>query len=109
MMPWLIIMSVLTAVISVVELFFFSFTGSLVDWLGAGDRAGFLTAHAWALGGMAATRASREAWSATANAREPWANGHSAGVNLAPKRGPASRLRVRVRRRVCPARPYWRA
>ena len=54
MMPWLIIMSLLTAVISVVELFFFSFTGSLVDWLGAGNRAGFFADHAWALGGMAA-------------------------------------------------------
>ncbi len=54
MAPWLIIMAVLTAVISVIELVFFSFTGSLVDWLAAGDRAGFLAAHAGALASMAA-------------------------------------------------------
>ncbi len=54
MMPWLALMSVLTATISVVELFFFSFTGKLVDWLGAADRAGFLAAHGWELAAMAA-------------------------------------------------------
>ena len=54
MMPWLTIMAVLTAVISVIELTFFSFTGTLVDWLTAGDRAGFLAVHGWALAGMAA-------------------------------------------------------
>ena len=54
MAPWLAIMSLLTAVLSVIELVFFSFTGSLVDWLNAGDRAGFLTAHGWALTAMAA-------------------------------------------------------
>ncbi len=52
--PWLAVMAALTAVISVIELVFFSFTGTLVDWLAAGDRAGFLSAHGWALGGMAA-------------------------------------------------------
>jgi ATP-binding cassette subfamily B multidrug efflux pump len=54
MAPWLAIMSVLTAVISVVELTFFSFTGTLVDWLGASDHAHFFADHGWALGGMAA-------------------------------------------------------
>ena len=54
MAPWLVIMAVLTAVISVIELTFFSFTGALVDWMTAGDRAGFLVQHAWALASMAA-------------------------------------------------------
>ena len=47
-------MSALGAIISVIELTFFSFTGTLVDWLAAGDRAGFLQPHGWALAGMAA-------------------------------------------------------
>ncbi len=54
MMPWLTIMAVLTAVISIIELTFFSFTGTLVDWLASGDRAAFVSAHGWALAGMAA-------------------------------------------------------
>ena len=54
MAPWLAIMAVLTAVLSVIELIFFAFTGTLVDWLNAGDRAGFLVAHGWPLIGMGA-------------------------------------------------------
>ena len=54
MAPWLAIMSVLTATISIIELVFFSFTGALVNWLAASDRATFLVDHAWELGGMAA-------------------------------------------------------
>ena len=54
MAPWLAIMAVLGAVLSVIELTFFSFTGTLVDWMTAGDRAGFLAAHGWALAGMGA-------------------------------------------------------
>ena len=54
MAPWLSIMAVLGAVLSVVELVFLSFSGSLVDWLAASDRAGFLAAHGGALAGMAA-------------------------------------------------------
>ena len=40
-MPWLIAMSVLTAILSVSEVAFFGFMGSLVDWLGTADRATF--------------------------------------------------------------------
>ena len=54
MAPWLVLMSLFGAVISVIELVFFAFTGTLVDWLTAGDRAGFLSAHGWPLAGMAA-------------------------------------------------------
>jgi ATP-binding cassette subfamily B multidrug efflux pump len=38
-------MAVLTAAISVIEIVFFSFTGSLVDWLAAADRATFYQDH----------------------------------------------------------------
>ena len=31
-LPWLVLMSLLTAVISIVEIFFLSYMGSLVDW-----------------------------------------------------------------------------
>jgi len=40
-MPWLIAMSVLTAILSASEVAFFGFMGSLVDWLGTADRATF--------------------------------------------------------------------
>ncbi len=43
--PYLAIMSVLTAAISVVELTFFSFMGNLVDWLGGANRETFLADH----------------------------------------------------------------
>jgi ATP-binding cassette subfamily B multidrug efflux pump len=43
--PYLAIMSVLTAAISVVEITFFSFMGNLVDWLAAADRTTFLADH----------------------------------------------------------------
>lgn len=45
MAPWLIVMSLFTAAISVIELTFFSFMGNLVDWLSAADRATFLADH----------------------------------------------------------------
>ncbi len=54
MLPWLVIMSVLTAGISIIELVFFSFTGSLVDWLAASSRDTFFTDHWPELAGMAA-------------------------------------------------------
>jgi ATP-binding cassette subfamily B multidrug efflux pump len=45
MMPWLIVMSVVTGLLSVVEVLFFYFTGNLVDWLTASDRATFFAEH----------------------------------------------------------------
>lgn len=43
--PWLLAMSVLTALVSSAELVFFSTMGQLVDWLGQAERSGFLAAH----------------------------------------------------------------
>ncbi len=40
--PWLVLMSCLTAGIAVAEVVLFGFLGSLVDWLTAADRDGFL-------------------------------------------------------------------
>ncbi|MBA3068823.1 MAG: ABC transporter ATP-binding protein [Hyphomonas sp.] len=40
--PWLIGMSVLTAIIAVGEVTLFGFLGGVVDWLSASDREGFL-------------------------------------------------------------------
>ncbi len=46
-LPWLVLMGLLTATMSVVEIVFLQFTGSLVDWLAHGDRAAFLASY-WA-------------------------------------------------------------
>ncbi len=40
--PWLLLMSLLTAVISVLEVSLFGFLGNIVDWLGTRDRDTFL-------------------------------------------------------------------
>jgi ATP-binding cassette subfamily B multidrug efflux pump len=53
-LPWLAVMSVLTAAISVIELVFFAFIGNLVDWLAAADRATFIAEHGGELIVMAA-------------------------------------------------------
>ncbi|KZE28190.1 ABC transporter ATP-binding protein [Chelatococcus daeguensis] len=52
-LPWLIVMAVLTAVISIIEISFVGFMGSLVDWLAKADRATFFETHGWPLIGMA--------------------------------------------------------
>ena len=41
-LPWLVIMGVLTAILSVIELGFVSVTGNLVDWLAGSDHTNFL-------------------------------------------------------------------
>ena len=41
LLPWLVVMSVLTAALSVAEVSFFGYMGSLVDWLGTADRSTF--------------------------------------------------------------------
>src|SRR5690606_32330125 len=43
--PWLLAASLLTALMSVAEIVFFSFLGQLVDWLSAADRATFVSDH----------------------------------------------------------------
>lgn len=45
LLPWLVVMSLLTALISVMEITFFSFLGTLVDWLAAADRDAFFAEY----------------------------------------------------------------
>lgn len=51
--PWLIIMSVFTAIIAVGEVALFGFLGGIVDWLAAADREGFLQREGGRLAMMA--------------------------------------------------------
>ena len=44
-LPWLLAMSVLTAALSIVEVAFFGFMGTLVDWLGSVSRENFWAEH----------------------------------------------------------------
>jgi ATP-binding cassette, subfamily B, multidrug efflux pump len=53
LLPWLLLMSLLTAAISALEITFFNYMGQLVDWMGATDRATFFDVHGRALAGMA--------------------------------------------------------
>ena len=43
--PWLLLMSLMTAVVSAAEVMFFSYMGELVDWLGRVERADFWAQH----------------------------------------------------------------
>src|SRR5690606_15709883 len=52
-LPWLALMSVLTALVSVAEVALFGYIGSLVDWLAAADRESFLAEHAPGLAAVA--------------------------------------------------------
>lgn len=54
LVPWLLLMSLLTGTISALEIVFFDFMGDLVDWLGKADRATFFAVHGQTLLGMAA-------------------------------------------------------
>jgi ATP-binding cassette subfamily B multidrug efflux pump len=45
MIPWLIVLAVLAALASIIELTFFAYIGDLVDWLSAADRATFIDDH----------------------------------------------------------------
>ncbi|MBD3897231.1 ABC transporter ATP-binding protein [Halomonas sp. ML-15] len=53
-LPLLIVMSLLTALVSAVEVLFFSYMGDLVDWLATAEREGFFAEYGWRLAGMAA-------------------------------------------------------
>ncbi|WP_404298221.1 ABC transporter ATP-binding protein [Halomonas sp.] len=53
-LPLLIVMSLLTALVSAVEVLFFSYMGELVDWLATAEREGFFVEYGWRLAGMAA-------------------------------------------------------
>jgi len=52
-LPWLLVMAVVTAAMSVLEIYFISFLGNLVDWLAKADRATFLHDYGWRLAVMA--------------------------------------------------------
>mgnify|MGYP006168469295 CR=1 FL=1 len=45
LLPWLLAMSVLTGVISALEITFFDYMGQLVDWMGSTGRDSFLQVH----------------------------------------------------------------
>jgi ATP-binding cassette subfamily B multidrug efflux pump len=53
MAPWIAVMAALTAAVSVLEIVFLSFLGSLVDLLAGAEREGFYAAHGATLLGMA--------------------------------------------------------
>ncbi len=40
--PWLVLMSIITALIAAGEVYLFGFLGNIVDWLSSADREGFL-------------------------------------------------------------------
>jgi ATP-binding cassette, subfamily B, multidrug efflux pump len=54
MLPWLVLMSLLTAAISIIEIALIGMMGQLVDWLAGTEREGFLDANLWRLAGIAA-------------------------------------------------------
>lgn len=53
LLPWLAVMSLLTALVAVLEVTFFSFLGTLVDWLMVADRATFFADYGDRLQAMA--------------------------------------------------------
>ncbi|TLF46065.1 ABC transporter ATP-binding protein [Halomonas urmiana] len=53
-LPLLVVMSLLTALVSAAEVFFFHTMGELVDWLSGAERERFFAEHGWRLAGMAA-------------------------------------------------------
>ena len=53
-LPLLVVMALLTALVSAVEVVFFGYMGELVDWLAGAGREGFFTEYGWRLAGMAA-------------------------------------------------------
>ncbi|MGC3874528.1 ABC transporter ATP-binding protein [Halomonas sp. GXIMD04776] len=53
-LPLLILMSLLTAAVSSVEVVFFAYMGNLVDWLNDTPRESFFAEYGWELAGMAA-------------------------------------------------------
>ncbi len=50
--PWLVAMSVLSALVAIAEVVVFGFLGSIVDWLSGADRTTFLETEFWRLAGM---------------------------------------------------------
>ncbi|MCR9121259.1 MAG: ABC transporter ATP-binding protein/permease [Phyllobacteriaceae bacterium] len=52
--PWLAVTSVLTALISILQVLIFSFLGNIVDWLAGADPETFVADEGWSLFWMAA-------------------------------------------------------
>lgn len=52
-LPWLLLMSLSSAIIAVAEVFLFQFLGDIVNWLSSADKATFLQDQGWTLVGMA--------------------------------------------------------
>ena len=53
LLPWLILVSLLTATLSILEVVFYGYMGALVDWLVETDPATLFEEHGWQLLGMA--------------------------------------------------------
>ncbi|QJQ95109.1 MULTISPECIES: ABC transporter ATP-binding protein [Halomonadaceae] len=53
-LPWLVLMALVTALLSITEVVILSFLGSLVDWLAAADRETFFSEHGSTLLAMGA-------------------------------------------------------
>ncbi|PCI05760.1 MAG: multidrug ABC transporter ATP-binding protein [Hyphomicrobiales bacterium] len=51
-MPWLIVMSLTSALIAIGEVTLYGFLGSIIDWLNNADKATFLETEFWKLVGM---------------------------------------------------------
>ncbi|MFK5978620.1 MAG: hypothetical protein QM488_07010, partial [Rhizobiaceae bacterium] len=51
-MPWLIVMSLASAIIAMGEVALYGFLGSIIDWLNNADKATFLETEFWKLLGM---------------------------------------------------------
>src|SRR5689334_10070001 len=52
--PWLVAMSVLSALIAISEVTIFGFLGNIVDWLSSANRETFLQDEGWRLAAMGA-------------------------------------------------------
>jgi ATP-binding cassette subfamily B multidrug efflux pump len=51
--PYIIVSTVLSAILAIIEVWLFGFLGSIVDWLSAANRETFLQTEGWKLAGMA--------------------------------------------------------
>ena len=51
--PYIIVSTVLSAVLAIIEVWLFGFMGSIVDWLSNANRETFLQTEGWKLAGMA--------------------------------------------------------
>src|SRR5688500_12906045 len=50
--PYIIVSTVLSAILAIIEVWLFGFLGSIVDWLSNANRETFLQTEGWKLAGM---------------------------------------------------------